>query len=136
MSSTGFAGVDLLELFKNKLVDFVADLQGVLGHLPQYALISAAVKFVPKAHLRAAFDQHVARPYGASIAARDEAFLLSQDYEKDLGRQDGGGGVDVGVDVVPLIKSAWRSMSAQDKGSVWAHMQILLAINDRIAAAR
>ena len=131
-TSSGLAGIDLHELFKNKLVDFVADLHGVLGHLPQYALVSAAVKYVPKAHVQAAFDQHVARPYGASIAARDEAFLLSQDYEKDLRQQDGG--VDVGMDVVPLIKSVWRSMSAQDKGSVWAHMQILLAINDRIKA--
>lgn len=114
-------------LFNNKLIDFVDDLQGVIGHLPEYAVMSSSARFLAQFKLRQnqeLFDRLVATPYGASILARDEHFLLEETFD-DIG----GGGSSAGV--VSLIKSVWKSLTDADRESIWAHMHVLIVLNGR-----
>jgi hypothetical protein len=118
-------GVDMYAVFNAKLLDFVDDMQGILRHVPQYKMLVASIKllsqFQPHQN-HTFFRQYVATPYEASIVARDEAFLLNQDY--NVGGED--------VDIVSLVKGVWTSLTPEDKDSIWAHLQVLLAISRRI----
>jgi hypothetical protein len=114
--------LDLNSMFATKLIDFMEDLRGVLGHLPKFQLVSASIRFVPHAQLRSGFDLHVAQPYGKFIAARDEGFFLAHDA---LGGSNN-------IDIVPLLKLVWKTLSEPDKQSIWAHLQILMTINERV----
>jgi hypothetical protein len=115
-------------LFNAKLIDFVDDLQGVLGHLPEYTVFASSARLLSQFQLRqnqGMFDRYVAKPYGAFIVARNEAFLLDQDFSDVTG----GGSQNDGI--VSLLKSVWTSLPQEDKESIWAHMQVLLVLNDR-----
>ncbi len=113
-------------LFNNKLIDFVDDLGGVLGHLPEYTVLSSSGRFLAQFQVRQnheLFERYVAVPYGASILTRDETFLLEE------AKFAGNAGI------VSLIKSVWRSLPAADRDSVWAHLHVLMVLGERCKAA-
>ena len=109
--------------FNNKLIDFADDLSGVIGHLPEYGLLTSSVRFMAQFNVRQNqqfYDQYVGRPFGASILARDEKFFLEEaSFEADQGN------------LVALIKSVWRSLSKADQDSIWQHMQVLVVLSER-----
>lgn len=113
---------DNIALFNNKLLDFVDDLGCVIGHVPEYKLIATSAKFMAQfqeAQNQSVFDRYVARPYGALIRDKDEAFLMDEKYT------DASGGV------VALLKGVWGTLAAEDKESIWAHLHVLLVLNER-----
>ena len=117
-------------LFNSKLIDFVDDLQGVLGHLSEYSIFSSSARFLAQFQLRQnqdIFDRFVAKPYGSLIVARDEAFLLEQDFSGVAGCNDG---------IVSLLKTVWTSLPQEDRDSIWSHMQVLIVLNDRCNSQR
>lgn len=114
-------GDELTDVFKNKMLDFMDDLYGVLGHRIEYSVFNALLKCTPSEPVRYNFDKYVARPYGQSILACDEEFMLNESYD-----------VVTDMNIIAMVKSAWRTMSEQDKQSVWAHMRVLLTLNDHI----
>jgi hypothetical protein len=115
-----------IAMFNNKLLDFVDDLRGIIGHVPEYKLIATSVKFLAQfqeTQNQAVFDRYVAEPYSSFIRGRDEAFFLDEQY------------ADVSGGVVALLKSVWTSIGDDDKDAVWAHLHVLLVLNDRCKAA-
>ena len=125
---------ELNTMFNHKLIDFIDDLEGVIGHLPEYPIVVTSVKML--SHIqenknRQVFDKYICEPYEEYILARDEAFLLNKDYdevERKLGGQESdasGGGI------VSLLKGVWSTLSKENKASIWEHMQVLLFINRR-----
>ena len=115
-------------LFNRKLVEFFLDLKPVIGGLPEYAVALSSVKMLQNVDERknqAMFDAYVARPYGPRILASDVTFFLSTEY---------GGAGNMGV--VQLVKDAWQGMSDADKDAVWAHLKVLMVLNDRCNAAK
>lgn len=118
-------------LFNNKLTDFVDDLSGVLGHLPEYTVMSSSVRFLSQFQPRQnqdLFNRFVATPYGASVMKRDERFLLEERFQSAAGGSNSEG-------VVSLIKSVWKSLPPADRESIWAHMHVLIVLNERCLAA-
>ncbi len=115
-------------LFNNKLIDFLDDLKGVIGHLPEYSVMASSARFLSQFQLRQnqnLFERFVAQPYGPSILARDECFLLEESFTGVTG----GGSNNAGV--VSLIKCVWKSLSQADRESIWAHMHVLIVLNER-----
>ena len=111
-------------LFNNKLMDFLDDIKSIVGHLPEYAVLTSSVKFLSnfqEEQNSIMFDRYVVVPYGDQIKARDEAFMLGQSYN------DSG--------VVAMLKSVWCSLSEPDRESVWAHMHVLLVLALRCRAS-
>jgi hypothetical protein len=110
------------QLFNNKLIDFLEDLEGVVGHLPEYAVLVSSAKFLAQfkpSQNQELFASYVRQPYGASILARDEAFLLEEKFSASK------------ADVVSLLKNVWSTLRPEDKESVWAHMHVLVVLCDR-----
>lgn len=125
MMASSSSAANVFQVFNNKLIDFVDDLKGAIGHLPEYSLISSSATFLAKFQERqnyAMFDRYIAQPYGESILARDEAFLLTQNYSNS----NGG--------IVDLIKGVWKDLPAGDRESVWAHLHVLLVLAARCRA--
>ena len=115
----------MIAMFNNKLLDFVDDLGGVIGHVPEYKLIATSAKFLAKfqeAQNQSVFDRYVAQPYGDFIRSKDEAFFLEEQY------------TDVSGGVVSLLKGVWRSIGDEDKEAIWAHLHILLVLSERCKA--
>ena len=119
--------MDSFVLFNNKLVDFLEDLEGVIGHMPEYKIMLTSVKFlaqVKEKQNQKIFHELVAVPYSRSILARDEEFLLDEKYNENK------------ADVVDMLKHVWRTMQPQDKESVWNHMTILVTLSERCHAIK
>jgi hypothetical protein len=128
VSSGSLNSTRKFDLFNNKLADFLEDLKGVLGHLPEYRLLCSSSRLLTQMDVRrncAMFVTYVGSPYGDQIMAKDEEFLLSHDFMDAPGAKEceSAGGV------VELIKGAWKTMSPQDKESVWGHLAILVVIS-------
>ena len=112
-------------LFNNKLMDFLEDLKGVIGHLPDYTILVTSAKFLAQfkeKQNQELFDRFVVQPYGPLIVARNEAFLLEEKYSNSK------------ADIVSLLKNVWTTMQDADKESVWAHMHVLVVLSDRCTA--
>lgn len=117
-------------LFNRKLLDFIDDLQSVLGHVSEFTMFASTARLLSQIQPRQnqdIFDRFVATPYGAMIASKDEAFLLEEDFSTVAGSGSNG--------IVSLLKSVWRSLPPEDRDSIWAHMQVLVVINDRCHAS-
>jgi hypothetical protein len=117
------AAVSACTLFNRKLIDFIADLKPIIGHVSEYSVVSASAKLMSQLDERKNqqfFDQYVAGPYEAKIAARDSAFFMAEDYD----------GVD-DLGLVQLLKRTWSSLSPDDQVAVWDHLQVLLVLNRR-----
>lgn len=112
------------ELFNRKLEDFVDDLRPVIGHLPEYMLVSSGIKWLSQydAHKnQQLFDMYVLSQYEDHIVKRDEQFFLTSD---NYGYTD--------MNVVQLLKSVWSSsLTTNDKNAVWDHMQVLTLLSRR-----
>ena len=114
-------------LFNRKLLDFVADLkllksQMPSSDLPDMDMVRTAVNFAASLDERnpqRVFDIHVAKQYEEHIMKRDEHFLLEADYTH----------IDIDFDIIDIVKSAWKNISAQDKDAIWQHLQVLLLLN-------
>lgn len=131
---------DPVDMFNRKLQDFLADLQPLLGHLPEYNLVSSSSKwltqFDPRQNYQL-FDRHVAAPFGDRIKAMDEEFFMSDKIQVGIPSSNEGGPNDGGFGVVQLIRSVWSSrMSKQDREAVWAHLRVLVVLSERCKAAR
>jgi len=62
-------------------------------------------------------------PYGEKIRNRDESFFLTQDYSS----RD-----DVDMNVVEKLKQYISGMSSQTKNIVWAYIEIITKLADKI----
>lgn len=114
-------------MFNNKLGDFLDDLRSVIGHLPEYTVLTSSVQFLSKFQEEqncVLFDRYVVAPYGDQIRNRDEAFLLGEQYS-----------ANANSGIVYMLKSVWRSLPDQDKSSVWDHMHVLLLLSERCMRA-
>lgn len=114
------------ELFNRKLADFLEDLHCVVGHLPEYTLLSSSVKWLTQydpARNQQLFDMYVSSQYEDYIMRRDEQFFLSTEYS---GVSD--------MNLVHLLKSVWSTLSEPDRDAIWVHLRVLAVLNRRCKA--
>ncbi len=119
--------------FNRKLVEFVADVKPLVGHLPEYALLLEGIKwftrFTPDRNQQI-FDRYVAHPYEARIVNEDEAFFMTDPALDSHQQQAHTPGI------VDLLRSVWQSrLDDTDKRAVWKHLQVLIVLNRRCCAA-
>jgi len=65
----------------------------------------------------------IIEPYGEKIQKRDESFFLTQDYSS----RD-----DVDMNVVEKLKQYISGMSSETKDVVWAYIEIITKLADKI----
>jgi hypothetical protein len=122
-SSGVMDGVSPHELFNRKLADFLEDLHCVVGHLPEYTLLSSSVKWLTQYDVtrnQKLFDMYVSAKYEDYILQHDEQFFLSTDYS------------DVGdMNLVHMLKRVWSTLTDKDKEAIWVHLHVLAILNRR-----
>jgi len=119
-------------MFNQKLLEFTKDL-GTLNSkreqpVAELSMLENGIQLMsavdPGAPLRL-FRQHVSVPYGKHIEARDDKFFLdSSDLDPSHSND---------VNLVNLLRTVWKTLSVHDQGAIWAHMQLLLKIEKKIA---
>jgi hypothetical protein len=72
------------------------------------------------------FREHVMMPYGDMVrnVRQDEQFLLNENYSEAPSNG-----------VVEVLKSVWRDMPPGDKACVLDHLELVVAVYDRISEA-
>ena len=110
-----------VELFNRSLVNFIDALQPLIGHMPQYKPIAMSAKLLsrigdPRRNVDF-FNQYVAQKYSAMIVARDETFMLAEQFSESDDQ-----------DIVQLLKGTWKTLSAEEKDAIWQHMEVLLTL--------
>ena len=129
MASTTAAALHIShhELFNRKLRDFMDDLKPIIGHLPEFSLVSKSVLLLanlePKKN-QELFNFFIAQPYEARVMSRDENFFLERGDQ--LCTEAGGS-----AGLMPMLRQVWSSLLPADREAVWAHMQVLLVLNRR-----
>ena len=123
MSSS--TNINYYAVFNAKLIDFLDDLKGVLGHVPDYVTLVSGAKFLAQMNERQnakLFMKYVSGPYGPQILEQNESFFVTHEYtEANAG------------DIVQLLKGVWKELADEDKDSIWAHLHMLVTIVKRIA---
>ena len=118
------------ELFNRKLSDFVEDLAPLLGHLPDYKMLTATINLLSSMQPcknQQYFDAYIAAWFESQIMAEDEDFFLAHDYP-----DAGSTCTDLGI--VPLLKNVWTTLGDTDRQAVWAHLKVLVLLNRRCKA--
>jgi len=127
------SNAQLYTLFNNKLCDFFEDLYNVIGHLPEYSILTSSATLLSKidpSQNHKFWVQHVESHYGEKIAARDESFFLQNDYSTHL--EPGC----TSPDIVTMLKHTWGTLSEDDKTAVWDHLDVLLKISGYIMSEK
>lgn len=121
------SGINYYAVFNTKLLDFLEDLSGVLGHVPDYKTLVASAKFIARMEERRnarLFIQFVSGPYGKEILERNESFFVDHEYKEATDANAG--------DIVQLLKGVWKTLAKEDRDSIWAHLHMLVTITGRI----
>lgn len=119
--------VNYYAVFNTKLIDFLDDLSGVLGHVPDYKTLVSGAKFLARTNERQnakLFIQYVSGPYGSQILERNESFFVSREYSEATESNTG--------DIVQLLKGVWKGLAKEDRDSIWAHLHMLVTIAGRM----
>jgi hypothetical protein len=121
------SGLNYYAVFNTKLIDFLEDLNGVLGHVPDYKTLVTSAKFLARMNERQnakLFIQFVSGPYGKEILERNESFFVDRDFKE---AKDANAG-----DIVQLLKGVWKNLAKEDRDSIWAHLHMLVTIVGRL----
>jgi hypothetical protein len=121
--------VPTYEIFNRPLIDFIADLRPIIGHLPEYGLALSSAKWMAQfdeSRNQRIFDLHVASKFESHIEEKNEEVFLQSSYSEFGGNQ---------VGFVQLLKGVWSKLSHENKDAVWAHLRVLIVLNRRCRAA-
>lgn len=115
--------------FNNATGDFLEDLSSAYPDVGVFALLrtlhkAAAVhdKMLPVSR----FDKYVMQKYGGSLRDLDFSFFLRETYDE----------APVENDVVAHIKKLWTGMTDENQGCVKEHLQLLVALYDKILSSK
>ena len=118
------ANVNYYATFNTRLVEFLEDLRGVMGDVPDYNSLVTVVKTLSRMNERQnarLFIQYVSEPYKNEILDRNEAFFVTHDYtEANAG------------DIVQLLKGVWNKLAQEDKDMIWEHLNLLVIITQKL----
>lgn len=131
-SSPGGGGINYHAVFNAKLIDFLEDLRGILGSLPDYKVLVSSARLMAQFQERQnakLFNAYVTVPYGTQILARDEAFFVCRDYDEFVNKT-ASSSKNTG-DVVQLLKGVWNTLPQEDRDSIWAHLHVLVTLSSR-----
>ena len=123
---------DMIEIFNTRLLDFVDDMDKIYKGARQIRKgLSLAIVIDRKTPL-ALFRNHVVVPFGDSIKKRDETFLLAHDYAESVKTVSELAPDVSSVDIVKELKGIWHTLNQDNKNAIWAHMQLLTTLAERV----
>lgn len=117
----------LLDIFNQKLLEFVADLIDVcpeIKTLKKFKLSVSMTILAKKEIPEDVFYNSVVVPYAEKVMQRDDEFFLTESYVTSP--------VLAEFNIVDQLKGAWRTLDDRNKEIVWNYMQILLIISNKI----
>ena len=121
-------------MFNGRLLEFFDDMDAVYQGAKQIRKGLTLAILLDRKLPHQTFKKHVAVPYGKQILARDEAFLLQQDYKSELQEAiaANSNAAVLGVDIVKELKGIWASLSPDNKDAIFMHMKVLVTLCNRI----
>ena len=116
----------MLSAFNTAVSDLLADLCAAFPGNTHFAGLADMHAVGCRANVRlpyAKFREHVVLRYGTALrnVRFNDAFLLDQEFSEV--RSHG---------VVDVLKTVWRDMSAQNRACVLGHIDLIVAVYDRI----
>lgn len=115
---------DFIDIFNNKLMEFLNELKIVLPELKELmtyeGLTLSAIMFDRTLPYKT-FTENVLYPYGSYIENKDEKFLLENEYN-----------IDIDNKFIDMIKRVWKDLDEENKQAIWTYMKLLIAINKKI----
>jgi hypothetical protein len=126
--------LDAIDLFNQKLEDFVADLNQGFPHVQDFKLLKNALRMsllVNKNLAQQLFQEYVAQPYEAFILAKDEHFFLTESYQHVIQKETA-----VDMDIVKKLKLIWRTLDDASKNALWQHLHVLILLNNRCKTSK
>lgn len=124
--------------FNTAVMDFLDDLGGTF---PSCRPIKAAREFYEmgmKANKRAPLTivhDMMMVPYGDKIRSHDEEFFMNHDYSADMAAAGSNAAWGGGQDVIGIVKGLWKDMTPDDKACVFAHLDLIVDLYDRVQAS-
>lgn len=115
--------------FNRTFQEFIADLLKVYPDdtdLRMYQMAIHGMLLTAEETLQSGFYEHVTRPYGDRIVARDESFFLNNDYADET-----HGGTNE-VELVNKLKTMYATMADADKDAVCKYMRLLVLLSRKI----
>lgn len=118
-----------LDLFNAKLQELVGELCESFPDTPDFRTLRTALSLslaLSPETPRRCFNKYVTVPYSAQILKRDHEFFLANSFDDKL--------VNAGdLDILARVRSVWGRMTAEDQDAVWKYLQVLIALDNRIA---
>lgn len=117
--------VDYIAMFNKKLIEFVDDLAqafpdfGDFKVMKNVLMIACNMTPIIPSNI---FNQ-TAIKYEQQILNRDEQFLLEEKYDD----------TNVDMSIADKIKDIWKQTDAENKEVIWKYLNLLVAINNKIA---
>lgn len=125
--------MDYTAAFNQKLMDFADDLLTLKRQLgldvPQLDMFKPSLMLATSldpTQPRQIFHEAVAAKYGRHIRDKNEKFFLENDsYHEDIAG-------NAQMDLISMIKKVWTTLTPNNKSAIWGHLQLLMAIDDRL----
>ena len=126
-------------MFNTRLIEFVEDMDAIYDNAKQLRKGISLAIVIDRKIPSTMFKKHVSEPYSKQILARDETFLLNQDYADQVGElakfAPAGETGQIGNIVVDL-KRIWKGLSSDNKTAIWSHLQVLVTLSNKISIVK
>lgn len=109
---------NILDIFNQKTIEFIADVGLICPDIKDLQPIANIGLSLDRMAAIRIFDKY-ADKYESYILAKDEAFLLVQDYESE------------NMDVIARLKTVWTTLTPENKDTIWKYIQLLLLLHSK-----
>lgn len=121
--------MDYLEKFNDTMEEFIADLIQVFPNdtdMQMYQIAMKGIRFASPFTVCQEYHQGVTIPYHDKIASKDEDFFMTHDFS-DVTKE-----VPDGVRILTKTMNYWKSLSDDDKNTVWKYLRVLCVLSKKI----
>lgn len=119
---------DYHEAFNRTILEFIDDLVNTFPELADFdgfrKITKTCIMIDPETPQKV-FHESVTTPYEKYIIARNEAFLLSENYSKSGAH----------ATLIDRIKLIWKGLDDGNKDVIWNYMRALVALDKKCTLA-
>ncbi len=121
------------ECFNTKLDEFLKDLSTSFPEFNDVKVLRNGLKLAMTIDAKLPqkyFNENLTSSFETHIMSRDEKFFLEQDYQEIIRHNSNLiNGID--LDIIPKIKSIWKTLDDSNKDAIWKYLQLLVLLNKK-----
>jgi hypothetical protein len=124
--------LDSYKEFNRAMLDFIRDLATSFPYVEGFRRAYASTNLMSTLNptlVQSLFNRCVS-PYIDHIMRRDDDFFLRKDYTQECSA------AGESAEIVTILKDIWRTLSPQDKESIWKHFDVLVALNYQLQSKK